>query len=183
MAYNFSQLQKKISEAEEWFKNELASVRTGRATPTLLDGVKIDAYGSKMPLNQVANIGVEDPRTLRVVPFDQGLAKDVEKGIAAADLGVGIMSDGKTIRVAFPALTTERREQLIKLAKQKMEEARISLRKARDEAWQEIQAQEKEGLLTEDDKFIGKEAMQKHIDTGNEKFEELMEKKEEEIMN
>jgi ribosome recycling factor len=183
MAYNFAVLIKKIAETEEWFKNELTSVRTGRATPTLLDSVKVDAYGSKMPINQVANIGVEDPRVLRVVPFDAGLAKDVEKGIAAADLGVGIMSDGKTIRVSFPVLTTERREQLMRLAKQKMEDARISLRKARDEAWSEIQAQEKEGLLTEDDKFIGKEKMQEHIDAGNKKLEELLEKKEEEIMN
>lgn len=180
--YNFQPLTKKITETEQWFKNELASVRTGRATPTLLDTVKVDAYGSKMPLSQIANIGVEDPRTLRIVPFDTSLAKDVEKGIAAADLGVGTTSDGKIIRVTFPALTTERREQLIKLARQKMEEARISLRKARDEAWSEIQAQEKEGLLTEDDKFNGKEKMQEHIDAGNKSLEDLMKKKEEEIM-
>jgi ribosome recycling factor len=134
-----------------------------------------------MPLNQCANIGTEDPRTLRVVPFDVSLTKDIEKAIVAADLGVGTVSDGKSVRVTFPMLTSERREQLIRLAKQKMEEARVSLKGHREAVWTDIQSQEKDGLISEDVKFKAKEDMQKIIDEGNKALEEIFKKKELEI--
>jgi ribosome recycling factor len=179
--YNFLPFKQEIKDVEEWLKNELSSVRTGRATPTLLDGVKIEAWGSKMPLNQAANIGTEDPRTLRVVPFDISLTKEIEKAISAADLGVGTVSDGKSVRVTFPMLTSERREQLIRLAKQKMEEARVSLKGYREHVWTDIQKQEKEALISEDVKFKAKEDMQKLVDECNKALEELYKKKEVEI--
>ncbi|MFZ2593281.1 MAG: ribosome recycling factor [Minisyncoccia bacterium] len=181
MQYNFSVLQKRVTEIQNWLVDEHKSIRTGRATPTLLDGVKVDAYGSRMPLNQTATVMTEGPTTLRVTPFDRSLMKDVEKAITAADLGVSIGADSNGIRVTFPSLTSERRTQLIKLAKQKMEEARITLRGERDHVWTEIQKQEKEGIMSEDDKFRSKEAMEKIITGANEKFEEQLEKKEKEI--
>lgn len=180
--HTLTNLKVEVTNVTKWLSDELAGVRTGRATPNLLDSVKVDAYGSKMPLSQVANIGTEDPRTLRVVPFDVGLAKDVEKAITAANLGVGTASDGKTIRVTFPMLTAERREQLVRLAKQKLEEARVSLRGHRDEVWSTLQSQEKEGLISEDVKFKGKDDMQKIIDDGNKALEDVFKKKEDEIM-
>lgn len=179
--YNFTHLKDQVTQVKEWLTLELAGIRTGRATPTLLDAVKVDAYGSKMPLNQVANIGTEDPRTLRVVPFDIGLTKDIEKAITAADLGVGTVSDGKSVRVTFPALTEERREQLVRLAKQKMEEARVSVRGYRDEVWNDIQKQEKDGLISEDVKFKAKDDMQKIVDDTNKALEDIFKKKEQEV--
>jgi ribosome recycling factor len=179
--FNLAPLKLQSKEVEVWLTNELAGVRTGRATPTLLDMVKVDAYGSKMPLNQCANVGTEDARTLRVVPFDMSLNKEIEKAITAADLGVGTVSDGKSVRVTFPMLTSERREQLIRLAKQKMEEARVSLKGHREHVWSDLQKQEKDGLISEDVKFSAKEDMQKIIEEGNKALEEIFKKKENEI--
>jgi ribosome recycling factor len=181
MAYSFTHLQKKAKDAEEWLAAELKGVRTGRATPTLLDGVRIEAYGSRMPINQVANITVEDPRTLRVIPFDRATLKDVERGISQADLGVGTAADDRGIRVIFPELTADRRAQLMKIAKSRMEEARISMRSARDEVWSDIQKQERDGLISEDEKFRAKEQMEKIVTETNKKFEEQLKKKEQEI--
>ena len=134
-----------------------------------------------MPLKQVATVGVEDARTLRVQPFDAALLKDIERAITAANLGVGTSSDGATVRVSFPELTSERREQLTKLAKGKLEEARTTVRVARDEAWKEIQSREKEGTLTEDDKFQLKDDLQKRVDKVNEELEKAFESKQKEM--
>ena len=131
----------------------------------------VSAYGSMTPLKQIGNVGVEDARTLRVSAYDAGLIKDIEKAISSANLGLGTSSDGANVRVTFPELTSERREQLVKLAKGKLEEARTTVRIARDEAWKEIQTREKEGTLTEDDKFALKEELQKKVDKANEDLE------------
>lgn len=181
MPYNFALMEEKISKAREWLASEYRGLRTGRATPAILDGVMVQAYGSRMPLKQVANIGVEDARSLRVQAFDSGLIKDIERAITEENLGVGIGSDASGVRVTFPELTSERREQLIKLAKQKLEEARTTIRLARDEAWKDIQEQEKEGEITEDDKFRLKDEMQKKVDAGNEELQKAFEKKEAEM--
>jgi ribosome recycling factor len=179
--YDFKQFETKTAGAKEWLAKEYRGLRTGRASPAILDGVAVSAYGSMMPLKQVANVGVEDARTLRVQPFDASLMKDIERAISAADLGVGTASDGATVRVTFPELTAERREQLVKLAKGKLEEARTTVRLAREESWKEIQAREKEGTLTEDDKFILKEDLQKRVDKTNEELEKAFEAKEKEM--
>ena len=134
-----------------------------------------------MPLRQVGSVGVEDARTLRVSVYDSALLKDIERAIVAANLGVGTASDGASVRVSFPELTSERREQLIKLAKGKLEEARTTIRVSRDEAWKEIQAREKEGTLTEDDKFSLKDKLQEKVDTANEDLEKAFENKEKEM--
>jgi ribosome recycling factor len=181
MAYDFSNLKKKIAETEDWLKKEFSGVRTGRATPALLDNIKVDSYGSRLPLNQVGTVGVEDARTLRVSPWDASQVKEVEKAITVANLGVSVAVDDRGIRVSFPELTSERRESLMKLAKTKVEDAKITLRGARDEVWNDIQRKEKEGEMGEDEKFRSKEDMQKLIDAGNKSFEELLKKKEVEI--
>jgi ribosome recycling factor len=134
-----------------------------------------------MPLNQVATIGTEDPRTLRVIPFDKGTLKDIERAISQADLGVGTAADDRGIRVIFPELTADRRTQLMKIAKSRMEDARVRMRGLRDEVWGDIQKQERDGLLSEDAKFKAKEQMEKIVSETNKKFEEHLKKKEEEV--
>jgi len=179
--YDFKELEVKVAAGREWLAKEYRGLRTGRAAPAILDGIVVSAYGSMMPLKQVANVGVEDARTLRVQPFDAGLLKDTERAISAASLGVGTSSDGVTVRVTFPELTAERREQLIKLAKQKLEDARTTVRIARDEAWKEIQEKERESELTEDDKFSLKEELQKQVDKANAELQKAFENKEKEM--
>ena len=179
--FDLKPLDAKFAASKEWLSKEYRGLRTGRAAPALLDGIMISAYGSMMPLKQVGNVAVEDARTLRVSAYDASIIKDIERAISAANLGVGTSSDGASVRVAFPELTSERREQLVKFAKQKLEEARTTVRVARDESWKEIQTREKEGTLTEDDKFTLKDELQKRVDKINDELEELFKRKEEEM--
>ena len=181
MAYNFGDLKKKINEVEKWFGHELSGVRTGQATPALLDGISVEAYSSRMPIRDIASISVEDARSLRVVPFDLTQIKAIEKAIAASNLGVSSSTDEKGLRVHFPELTTERRTMLLKLTREKLEEARITLRGERDRIWNDIQKIEKGGKISEDEKFRNKEEMQKIINGGNDKLNEIALKKEKEI--
>jgi len=181
MNYDFKTFSSKATAAREWLGKEYGGLRTGRATPVILDGISVSAYGSMMPLKQVGNIGVEDARTLRITPWDLSLVKDVERAITAANLGVGTVADSSGIRVTFPELTGERRAEFVKLAKGKLEEARTTVRLARDEAWKDIQNKEKEGTLTEDDKFSLKDELQKLVDKSNEELEKAFEKKEQEM--
>ena len=179
--YDLKGFDTKVAAAKEWLSKEYKGLRTGRANASILDNVQISAYGSLMPLKQVATVGTEDARTLRIQPFDASLAKDIERGIVAANLGLGTASDGQLIRVTFPELTTERRQDFVKMAKGKLEEARTTVRLAREESWKDIQEKEREGTLTEDDKFTLKEDLQKRIDKANEELEGMFKKKEEEM--
>ena len=179
--YNLSEFEKRIHEVEEWLKRELSSVRTGRATPTLLDAVKVESYGTHVPLAQAASVGVEDARTIRVTPWDAGMVKEIEKAITNADLGVSVSADEKGVRVIFPELTSERRAQLLKIAKGKHEEARVSLRGARDETVRDIDAEHKSGVLSEDARFNAKEDLQKKVDAANKILDEIINAKEKEI--
>src|SRR3989344_8995713 len=181
MAYDFSALEKKLIEVKEWLSREYQSLRTGRAAPSLLDVVHVEAYGSRMPLKQVANIGIEGARSLVVTPFDPSLLKDIERGIVSANLVVGTVSSGNFIRITFPELTGERRQELVKSAKSKLEEGRVAVRSARDESWSAIQDAEREGTMREDEKFRLKDELQKKIDASNEALEALFDKKEKEV--
>lgn len=181
MPYDFSKFDAKLKDAREWLAKEYRTLRTGRATPAILDGVSVSAYGSNLPLKQVANVGIEDARTLRVTAWDASVTKDIERAISAANLGLGLNADSSGIRVIFPELTAERREQLIKIAKQKLEEARTTVRIARDEVWKEIQEKVREGELTEDDKFSMKDELQKKVDKLNEDLEKAFASKEKEM--
>jgi ribosome recycling factor len=181
MPYDFKTFEGKVANAKEWLAKEFRNLRTGRANPAILDSVHASAYGSMTPLKQLAQISIEDARTIRVVPYDPSTLKDVERAISAANLGVGTSADAAGVRVTFPELTGERRAELIKMAKAKMEEARATLRVARDEVWKDIQEREREGTMTEDDKFDLKEELQKRVDKANEDFEIAFNAKEREM--
>ncbi len=183
MAYDFKPFDKRIKEIEDKAGKEMAGIRTGRAAPAILDGVLVESYGTRVPIVQVASVVGEDPRTLRVTPYDSSQIKDIEKAIQTANLGLGVGADERGVRVSFPELTAERRAGLLKLAKEKVEEVRGSLRGARDEVWSDIQKQEKDKKITEDEKFRHKEEMQKKVDVLNKKLEEMLERKEKEIQN
>jgi ribosome recycling factor len=179
--YDFSKLKAAIKEGEEYLSRELSGVRTGRATPTLLDSVKPEAYGTRTPLTQLANISTEDARTLRVIPWDKSLAKDIERAIVEADLGVGTAVDDAGLRVTFPELTGERRAQLTRLTGEKLEAAKVSLRSHRTDAIKEIEKQEKEGGMGKDEAKRLKDEVQKMIDASTEALVALAKKKEAEI--
>jgi ribosome recycling factor len=183
MAYDFSKLNLNIKETEEWLQKEFTGIRTGRATPQLLDNIKPEVYGALTPMQQIASITIEDARTLRIIPWDKSLTKIIEKAITDADLGVGVGSDDQGVRVSFPELTAERRTMLIKLAKDRLEQARVTLRGHRTDAMKLLEAAEKEGGMSQDDLKRYKEELQKLIDKGNEALEALGKKKESEISN
>lgn len=183
MAYDFSNLKKHIEDTKAWLKDEYVSIRTGRAAPALLDNVKVDAYGSKLPINQVGNVTVEDARTLRVLPWDPSQVKEIESAIMTADLGVSATSDEKGVRVSFPELTAERRDQLVKLVSDRLEKARISIRNERDEVRSDIQKKEKSSEISEDEKYKYMEELQKLVDAANKELEEMAERKEKDVQN
>jgi len=181
MEYDFSSFDSKIAAAKEWLTREYRGLRTGRATPAILDGINVSAYGAMSPLKQVANISVEDARSIRVAPYDPSLVKDIERAISAADLGLGIGSDASGVRVMFPELTLERREELIKMAKGKLEESRAAVRVARDEERKIITEEEKEGSISEDERFRSHEEIQKRVDKANGELEEMFAAKQKEM--
>jgi len=183
MSYDFSVFKNKTTEIEDWLKKELSSIHTGRATPVLLDNVTVDSYGTKSAVSHVASITAEDARTLRVVPWDKAHIKTIEKAINDADMGLSVSADDKGIRVFFPELTTERRQNFVKVVKDKLEESRVSIRGVREDSWEDIQEKEKEGEMSEDDKFRAKDELQKLTDEANNTLIVLAEKKESDIMS
>ncbi len=181
MVYNIQNFIERGEGIVSWLEKEYAGIRTGRATPMLLDLVQVESYGTRVPIQQVGSVSVEDARTLRISIWDQSAIKTTEKAITEADLGVSVVTDSSGLRVIFPELTGERRAQLLKLAKAKHEEARVSLRGARDEAMKEIDKLEKEGEMSQDEKFDAKENLQKKVDSYNNKLAGILELKEKEI--
>ena len=152
---------KKLDDAMTWLQGEYASIRSGQATPALLDSIKVESYGTTVPLNQIGSIGIEDARTLRVSPWDASQVKTIETALTEADLGVSVATDSSGVRVIFPELTSERRVQLLKLAKSKLEDARVRIRGSRDEVLKRVEASHKSGDMSDDKKFSEKEKIQK----------------------
>ncbi len=183
MAYNFAPFKQSIKDLEEWLKKEFSSIRTGRATPAILDGVFVESYGTRAPIAAVGSVSIEGARSLRIAPWDMSQAKAIEKAIVVSNLGLSVSVDDKGLRVTFPELTTESRNTFVKMSKQKLEDSRVTLRAERDKVWNDIQAKEKEGGMGEDEKFRLKNEMQKIVDETNQKLEALAEAKEKEIMN
>lgn len=171
----------RLAEVGEWLQREYTTIRTGQASPALLDTIKVEHYGAKMPISQVASIGVEDARTLRVSPWDASVIAAIERAVKEADIGVGVVTDSAGLRITFPELTSERRVQLVKVAKQKLEEARVSVRGARDEVMKQLDRQVKAGEMSEDARFATKEQVQKVVDDCNRQLESLFSNKESEI--
>ncbi len=181
MAYDFKLFQNEAAGVVEWLVREYAGLRTGRASPSLLDQVFVVAYGARLPVKQVASVTIEDQRTLRVAPWDRSQIKDIEQAIAQSNLGVSTTPDSSGLRVIFPALTAESRARLIKLAEQRQEQARVSLRRARERVWQDIQEKERSGSFSEDEKFRYRDDLQKIVDETNQTLESLTEKKRHEL--
>lgn len=174
-------IKQKLQEVKEWLQKEYAAIRTGQASPSLLDLIRVESYGSLMPVNQVANIGAEDARTLRVSPWDSSMVAAIERAIHEANLGVSLSTDSSGVRVIFPELSAERRVQLQKLAKSKLEDARIRVRAVRDDVMKHIDKSHKDGDISEDERFTKKEVVQKAVDEINKVLEQLFEQKESEL--
>lgn len=174
-------LKSELEKVGEWLARELSNIRTGRATPALLDSVSIEQYGARTKISHVAAISIEDPKTLRVTPWDKATIKLIESALQAANLGVSISTDGVGVRVSFPDLTSERRALLSKLVKEKLELARVSVRKEREECWNEVVKKEKEGSISEDGKFKLKEDLQNLVDEANAMLEEQTTRKDKEL--
>ena len=181
MAYDFKTLEQGGRTVAEWLKRELVGIQTGRASAAALDGVRVESYGAKVPLQQVASVTGEDARTLRITPYNRDDIVAIEKALTDADLGLGVGSDDRGVRVTFPELTTETRERYTKLVHKKLEEARVSLRSIRDEAWGDIQERERDGAIGKDEKFRFKDKMEELVKKANGELESLAERKEKDI--
>ena len=162
--------------------HELAKVRTGRAHPSLLDHIRIDYYGSEVPLSQVANINTEDARTLTVTPWEKTMIAPVEKAIMSSDLGLNPMSAGAVIRVPMPPLTEERRKDLIRVVRSEAEGAKVAIRNIRRDANHELKELVKEKVISEDDERRGQEIIQNLTDQHTKKVEEVLGEKEKDLM-
>ena len=183
MAYDINPFKKQLAGTEEWLKKEFQQVRTGQASPAILDGVRVEVFGAPMALKEVASVVIEGARTLRVAPWDKAQVKEIEKAISIANLGVSVVVDDQGIRVNFPELTSDRRKDFVKLAKDKLEESKKQIRQHRDGVVKDLAAKEKAGGYGKDEIFRLNKDVQKIVDDTNKKFEELFAKKEKEIMN
>jgi len=174
--------KKTLDERIIRFQEELGKLRTGRASTAMVEDLMVDYYGSQSPIKQVASINIPEPRTIVISPWDKDNLVNIEKAIRESQLGLTPNNDGQIIRINIPQLTEERRLDLVKVLNQKSEEARVGIRKVREEVWDEIQDLHKDGKIGEDDKFAGKDRLQEVIDEYNLKVEEMRKKKEDEIM-
>ena len=175
-------LKPEFDKIVDFFKKEIASLRVGRASPSIVENIKINAYGALMPLMQLASVQNPEPRTLVIQPWDKSLTKDIEKGITAADLGVNPVVDGEVIRINFPSLTEETRKEVVKKLHHKMEDSRVSIRNHREKLKEEINEQEKNKLIAEDDKYKRIEELDELVKDYNNQVKELSDKKEQEVM-
>jgi ribosome recycling factor len=182
MQYNFSNFKTGLRKVEDFLSKEYNQLNIGRASPSVLDGISVEQYGTRVPLKNVASVSIEDPKTLRIAPWDKSNVKDIEKAITSANLGLSVATDDLGIRVIFPQLTTETRQTLVKVLKEKLEEARITVRHERVIVLEDVEVKEKEGKLTEDEKFRAKDELQKITTEVNENLEASFEKKQKEVM-
>jgi ribosome recycling factor len=177
-----SATQGKMDKAVQVLKRDLMSLRAGRANPALLDKVIVDYYGSPTPVNQLANISTPDPRTLFIQPWDKTAVAQIEKSILKSELGLTPNSDGASIRITIPALTEERRAELVKVAKKMGEEAKVAIRNVRRDANDELKKMEKNSEVTEDTSRRGQEDIQKVTDQFIKDIDKVVAEKEKEIM-
>jgi ribosome recycling factor len=172
----------KMKRAVSVTREELASVRTGRATPAILSRITVDYYGAPTPLNQLASFSVPEPRLLVIQPYDRNSMSQIEKAIMQSDLGLTPSNDGQLIRLPFPPLTEERRKELIRLVHQRAEEGRVAVRNVRRHAKEELERLEREHTISEDDLSRAEKELQKHTDQHVSEIDELLAGKEKELM-
>ncbi|MBN2372343.1 ribosome recycling factor [bacterium] len=174
--------QNRMESAVNATMHEFGTIRTGRASVSLLDGIKVDYYNTVTPLNQMSTISIPEPRLMVIQPWDPSILSGIEKAILKSDLGLNPTNDGKVIRLAIPMLTEERRKQLVKVVKNMAEESRISIRNARRDSNEKLKNMEKDRQITEDEYHNGLKEIQKLTDEFIAKVDEILEKKEKEIM-
>jgi ribosome recycling factor len=179
---NFNQTKEEFKKIEDWLMAEFKNLRTGRASISALDSIKVESYGSLVPINQTATISQEDPKTLRISPWDTTLIKPIEKAIIVSNLGLSAVVDEKGLRLVFPELTSERRGDLVKVCKQKLEEGKISIRNERERVLKDFEKKQKDGEMSEDQKFRLKNDLQKLVDEASKKLDDIFAKKEKEII-
>jgi len=180
-----SAINPRKSEIEQIIKNlkdQLSRLRTGRAHPDLVEGLMVDAYGVKTPLKQLAGISVSDSKTIVIQPWDRNIAVEIEKSIKLSDIGINPVGEGGVIRLNIPSLTGERRKEIVSVLHHKLETARIAVRGMRDEVRKEIMEKEKDGGITEDDKYQDLEELDKMTENYTREIKEIGDAKEEEIM-
>ncbi len=165
----------------DFLKTDITGLRTGRASTAMVENIMVEAYGTKQSLKATASIMVTDAKTVTIDPWDKALLGAIEKGIRESSLGINPMNDGRLIRLTLPELTSERRQELVKVLHQKLEQARISIRKVREEVRELISAEEKDKAISEDDKFRLQEDLEKIVKEFNEKIKEIGEAKEKDV--
>jgi ribosome recycling factor len=172
----------KMEQAVTHLKEELAGIRTGRATPAVLQRITVEYYGTPVPLNQMASINVPEPRLLAVTPFDKNSISSIEKAIQSSDLGITPSNDGQVIRLAFPPLTEERRKELVKQVHARAEDGRVAVRNVRRHAKEEMEKLERGGDISEDDLVRAEKELQKQTDRFVGEIDEIQHHKEQELM-
>jgi ribosome recycling factor len=176
------ELRDRMQKSIEVLQDDLLSIRTGRASPALVERLQVEYYGTLTPLNQVASIAVPEPRLLVIRPWDPAALSDIERAILKSDLGLTPMNDGKLIRLNIPRLTEERRRELVKVVSRRVEEGRVAVRNLRRDALQDLKDFEKEKMISEDDFFRGKDEIQELTDEFIKKIDEIGQRKEEELL-
>jgi len=177
------EIELRMEESVEATRHEMARLRTGRASAALLDGVIVEAYGTKTPLRQLANVSVPEARLIVVQPYDKSIIGDIERGLNKADLGLTPNNDGKLIRLSVPPLTEERRKDLVKMAKKLGEDGKVRIRGIRREANEEIKKSEKDSDITEDESHKMQDKVQELTDKHVEAIDKALQEKEDEILN
>jgi ribosome recycling factor len=170
-----------MEKAMEFYKKELAKIKTSRATPVMVEDIEVDCYNQKLPVKQLGTISVPQPRVIVIQPWDKSVLPNIEKAIRNSSSYSPVV-DGEVVRINIPPLSEEQRKEYVKIIAEKAEEVRISIRLDREKIWKEIQEMEKRGELREDDKFRAKDDLQKMIDDYNEKIDQLKTSKEKEVM-
>lgn len=171
----------KMEKSVSLLAQELSKLRTGRASPALLDGIKVEYYGSTLPLNQVASISIPEPRLMVIQPWDKNALPQIEKALFKSAIGITPNNDGSVIRLAIPPLTTERREELVKLTQRLGEDTKVAIRNIRREANSDTKKEEKDRKISEDDSFTYQEQIQKMTDEYIKTVDDILKKKEKEI--
>jgi ribosome recycling factor len=177
-----SDAQEKMQKAVEHLRDEFGAVRTGRATPALVEKLRVEAYGSEAPMQQVAGFSVPEPRVLVISPYDKANLKAIEKAIAHSDLGVNPSNDGVVVRITFPELTTERRKDMVKVVKAKAEDARVAVRNVRRHARQDFEHQAKDGAISDDDLARVEKELEKLTHDVVAEIDRLVDHKEKELL-